>query len=300
MYFKVYVILAHKNPEQLKSLIELLLDQKTLVFIHIDRKSSLKDFKNLIVQPNCFFVKKRVKCKWGTFSLVKATINSFIEARDYMNTYFASSNYHVILLSGEDMPLKSSTYIHDYLCERQDLSLINYWKLPYSGWWDGGLFRFNNIFIFNSITKPYLHKILNQIISKIGFNFLKPYNRLNAHYPEMEVYGSSQWMILNPIAIKHLLNTITIHPKLTSIFRYTFAPDEMFFISLLKLSKPKAVKIENTKNHLVIFNGTNANANYLTIEDLENEINTDTLFGRKFDNQVNKNVIDYVKVKILS
>lgn len=300
MYFKVYVILAHKNPKQLNDLIQLLQDKTTFVFIHIDKKTSIEAFKNLIIQPNCFFIKHRVKCKWGTFSLVKATINSFLEVRDYMNTYFASSIYHVILLSGQDMPLKNSSYIHDYLYERQDLSLINHWKLPYSGWWDGGLFRLKNLFVFDSSSRRKMHKRLNQIISKIGFNFLKPYIRLKVQYPEMKVYGSSQWMILNSNAIEHLLNTIKAQPKLTSIFKYTFAPDEMFFISLLKLSKPKTVKIENIKNHLVIFKGTKANANYLTIEDIENEITTDILFGRKFDTRLNKDVMDYVKGKIIS
>lgn len=299
MYHKVYVILAHRNPDQLKDLVGLILDDLSSVFIHLDKKTPIEPFKNLISLPRCFFIKNRVRCQWGTFSLVEATINAYLEVFDYMNKNFEASNYHVILISGEDMPLKSPYYIHNYLSEKQNFSLINYWKLPYNGWWGGGWFRLKSLFLPGITHKVWYYRF-NYFLTRIGCNYIKPYSRLKRHYPEMDVYGSSQWMILNSDTIKLLLYTIKTHPKLNSIFKYTFAPDEMYFISLLKLSSPEKVRISNTKNFLVIFEGSNANPNYLTITDIEEQTNPDILFGRKFDGSINKSAIDYIKKEILS
>lgn len=299
MYHKIYVILAHKNPEQLGKLIELLQDGLSSVFIHLDKKTPIEPFKYLNTFPQCFFVKNRVKCKWGTYSLVQATMNSYIEVADYMSQNFAASNYHVILMSGEDMPLKSSNYIHNYLSEKQDLSLINYWQLPYEGWWGGGWFRLKSLFL-PGVTHKKCHNRLNLFLTKVGLDSIKPYHRLKREYPEMNIYGSLQWMILNSEAIKQLLYITKTHPKLNSIFKYTFAPDETYFISLLKLSTSEKLKISNSRNFLVIFEGVNSSPNYLTIYDVKNQINNDILFGRKFDAIRNKSTIDYIRKEILS
>ena len=52
------------------------------------------------------------------------------------------------MLSGEDLPLKNNKYVHEFLKSNSKNSFINYWSLPYENWWGGGLFRLENIYLF--------------------------------------------------------------------------------------------------------------------------------------------------------
>ncbi len=72
-----YLILAHKNPNQMIRLVKKLNNENVNFYIHIDKdaiieafKAPLISFKNVKFIPN----NDRVTSIWGDISLVKATI----------------------------------------------------------------------------------------------------------------------------------------------------------------------------------------------------------------------------------
>jgi hypothetical protein len=295
MYLKVYCILAHKNPEQLKDLISLLEDEKSLFFIHLDKKVNQIEYKTILQNSNCHFVKNRIACSWGKYSLVQATLNALKEVQSFMNVYFKSSDYHFILLSGEDLPLKTNAYIHDFLERNIKTSFFNYWKLPYDKWWNGGFFRFESFFFFEYKKYNKLNYWINRIIKKMHLNFLFPLNRFHKQFPNFQIYGASQWMLLSKDLVAFVLEKNKNNPKFNSIFKYVLAPDELYFATLvLNFDMQKQFSISNSKTHLVSFSGADASPKYLEIEDLESN-KEGFLFARKFDPNVNQNTI--VKIK---
>jgi len=102
-----YLILAHKNPEQLRRLVSTLDDTGVNFFIHVNKRSQsfyddarevLADFTNIYFLP-------RKKIWWGTFGMTDAVITG-IEV-------IASSDIsydRVVFISGQDYPIKSKDY----------------------------------------------------------------------------------------------------------------------------------------------------------------------------------------------
>ena len=160
MHHKVYLILAHKNPNQLNDLISLLQDENSIFFIHIDEKVNIESFKKVITGSNYFFVSIREKCYWGDFSLVRATLNSFKEIHEYMEDKFPNDSYHCIMLSGEDLPMKTNEEITLFLQNRPDVSFLCHWELPYDKWWKGGFFRFESLYLFSFVKYQKLCRVL--------------------------------------------------------------------------------------------------------------------------------------------
>jgi hypothetical protein len=300
MYIKVYCILAHKNPIQIKELVALLDDEKTLFFIHLDKKVNQKEYEQLLQKSSCHFVKNRVSCSWGKYSLVQAALNTMKEVQDFMNVNYSTFNYHFIMLSGEDLPLKSNKYIDDFLQSNKESSFINYWQLPYDKWWRGGFFRLENFYFFQYKEYPKVNYWINRIIKKINLNFLFPLNRFNKVFPDFKIYGSSQWMILNQNLMTFILEKSKENSKFNSIFRYVLAPDELYFATLiLNFDVLKQFSIHNIKTHLVDFIGAEASPQYLQIENIEKNNTKEILFARKFDSNINRKTMEFIKETII-
>ena len=296
MYIKVYCILAHKNPSQIKDLVNLLHDKKSLFFIHVDKKVNQKEYQNTFQDATCHFIKNRVSCSWGKYSLVQATLNSMKEVQDFMTVNFAASLYHFIMLSGEDLPLKNNEYLHNYLESNSQTSFINYWQLPYDQWWQGGFFRLENLYFFQYKKYPKLNYWVNRIIKRLRLHFLLPLNRFNKQFPDFKIYGSKQWMVLHKDLLNFVLKSSYKNSGFNRIFKYVLAPDELYFATLiLNYDTEKNFSIKNLSTHLVHFNGWEVSPTYLDIADLKVNSETDLLFARKFDPNLNSQTIHYIK-----
>lgn len=298
MHYKAYIILAHQHPKQLERLLNFLEDANSVWFIHLDKKTNITPFKYLEKKENVFFVQKREVCNWGGFSLVKATYNALKEAYDYLEKQSIKS-CHCVLLSGQDLPLKTNKSINDFLTANKDKSFFNYWELPYKKWWDGGMFRVTNLYLFNVKTHTKINNIVNRIIKKTGFNSCLPLHKLKTIDKNLILYGSSQWFIINYDALHALIKNKVIYQNLAKAFKFSFAPDELFFISFYKYIQSKErLIIENKNTTLVVFEGANPNPKFLEVKDLQSNFEKHTLFGRKFDNNVNPEAIKVVEKRI--
>lgn len=296
MYSKVYFILAHKKPKQLEELISLLQDGRSYFFIHLDGRVNISLFESILQIDHCYFIKKRERSRWGGFSIVQATLNGMEEIQAFMKLNRSIENYHCILLSGEDLPIRTNDEIHNFLKRNQEKSFIKYWGLPYKKWWNGGFFRFESLYIFDFIKYPKAHYWLNRIIRKLNFNFVFAINRIKKKYPDIELYGSSQWMILSKKMMDSIIDKSNGNKSFKQLFKYVLAPDELYIITLVQnFIKTESLLIENSPTHLVLFNGMDANPHYLSIEDIQKNQTEATLFARKFDKEINKDAIAYIK-----
>nr|WP_315209260.1 beta-1,6-N-acetylglucosaminyltransferase [uncultured Flavobacterium sp.] len=299
MYSKVYFILGHKKPAQLKELIALLQDGKSFFFIHLDKNVPISLFESIQLMERCHFIKKRQQSRWGGFGIVQATLNGMMEIQDFMTVHHDTENYHCILLSGEDMPLQSNVKIHFFLEKKPETSFIHHWKLPYDKWWNGGFFRFESLYVFDYNKHPKAHYWLNKIIRKLKLDFLFPINRIKKHYPDLEFFGSSQWMILSKKLMKSIINESNENPQFKQYFKQVLLPDELYIITLIQnFLKKESVFIENNPTHLVIFKGVDANPQYLSIEDIKNNKTEKTLFARKFDKDINGDAMAYIQTSL--
>ncbi len=299
MYSKVYFILAHKKPIQLKELIALLQDGKSFFFIHLDKKTDIHLFESIQHMDRCYFIKKREQSRWGGFGIVQATLNGMMEIQKFMKANHGKENYHCILLSGEDLPLKTNSEIHFFFENKPETSFIHHWKLPYDKWWNGGFFRFESLYIFDYNKHPKAHHWLNKTIRKLKLNFLFPINRIKKKYPDLEFYGSSQWMILSKGLMESIVDVSVGNQQFKKLFKQVLLPDELYIITLIQnFIKTENVLIQNNPTHLIVFEGVNPNPQYLSIEDIKNNNSERTLFARKFDDKINGDSMAYIKTTL--
>ncbi|MDD2344445.1 MAG: beta-1,6-N-acetylglucosaminyltransferase, partial [Tolumonas sp.] len=108
-----YLILVHRYPNQFKRLFKAIYHPSNHYMIHVDKRSGaelqteISDF--LAEYPNASMLKSE-KALWGGYSLVDAELRGMNEL---LNMGLEWKFF--ITLSAQDFPLKSQTYIHNYL-----------------------------------------------------------------------------------------------------------------------------------------------------------------------------------------
>lgn len=107
-----YLIIAHTNEWQLRELLKTLDHPKNDIYLLVDRKSSLGALDNVSLSFSELFTPPRlVDIGWGDRSQIRAELYLFEQARRLGRSY---AYYH--LISGMDLPLQSQDEIHAF-CE---------------------------------------------------------------------------------------------------------------------------------------------------------------------------------------
>ncbi len=296
-----YIILAHKNPGQLRLLIDkLFVPNETFFYVHIDRRTDIAPFLDALKDyQSSIRYTARVKCNWGSFGLVKATLNALQEA---MTDDFGFS--HISLISGQDFPLKSGIDIVKFFKKKVGISFIEFQDFPVKQLRFGGLHRiysysFNvfgrvETYIPRSYNPSYnwKGKVLNALLG-ILIRFRKPMKTPLEMTPK---YGS-QWWSLSFHHIKKLLSLLDKYPFVLKYYRHTLIPDEIFFQTLICHICPENEIINDNLRYIKWLDGS-SHPKMLTINDLNDIRNSEKLFARKFDPDIDKRIIDKLNLRL--
>jgi hypothetical protein len=96
------IVLMHHRPQQAIELIDLLLQRNISVVIHVDANATddlLKSVQSALAGRGVEFA-DRVRCAWGEFSIVQATLNALLTI-----ARIGWRPDYVMLLSGADFPI---------------------------------------------------------------------------------------------------------------------------------------------------------------------------------------------------
>lgn len=114
-----YLIIANKNPKQLQKLIYMIDDYRNDIYLMIDKKS-LGFPKKFSSNFSNVFILDPINIYWGNYTQVQAEINLF-EAAYENNKY---DYFH--LISGADLPLASQNEIHKFFDQHPNKEFIKY------------------------------------------------------------------------------------------------------------------------------------------------------------------------------
>lgn len=104
----VYAFTCHRMTNPLKHTVNYLSSfSENIILIHVDKKSNLEDFKSL-KKSNVHFIPNRIDITWGDETLMLATIELMKSSSAFDYDYF-------ILLSGDDIPLKTDSEFKEFL-----------------------------------------------------------------------------------------------------------------------------------------------------------------------------------------
>lgn len=258
------IINAHKNKEQVQRLINRLKHKDIDIFVHADKKFDVSKFTNAKI------LNTRYDIKWGDDSIIKCIISSLKEIHNKKYT-------HYILISGQDYPLVSPDKIVKFLNKNKDKEYLDYVKIGKNkGEWD-----VSNRYCYYRFSNRILDSISRRIFNKREILKGKP------HYA-----GSLWWMLTNE-CIEYLISN---YNKVSKKLKYTACADEVIFQTLICNSKFKNNIVNNNYRYIDWsdhINGlNNGNPNTLTKKDYSKLIKSDNFFARKFDFNVDKEILD--------
>ncbi len=289
-----YLILAHKNPNQLRKLIELLDDYRNDIFVHVDSKMS--DFNpdkwNKIVRKSSLvFLHDRISVNWGGVSIMRAEI-SLLKAATSNSRY---DYYH--LLSGMDLPLKTQDEIHSFFDANTGKEFINLWEFKKST-----LSRFRYFTIFPEGEANFRTRIVNHIFKglqmAVGF-------RINRN---VNFYFGSQWFSITDDLARYIVSQ---EDWLERVFRHTSTCDEIFLPTLVcnsefkeRLFIPEPVESNkgSTLGNMRFIDWTRGESVRhpwtFRADDEQLLISVDHLWARKFDETVDNEIIDRIYTRL--
>jgi hypothetical protein len=277
------IVLAYRDPSHVDRLIKSLSHPGFDFYIHLDRKSPFYQFSYLSRNPRTFFLDKRVSWIWGSYSFVRAVMHAFDQVIESGIEY-----EFVNLLSNNDYPLKPAREIYAFLRSNQGKSFIRYEKYP-SPWWEHAIGRINRYHLtdFSFRGKTRIEEILNTFTDNRSFPF------------PFELYGgpSASYWTMSMNAVHYLVKFFKENEKEIRFFRYTWAPDEFLFTTILMNSPLKQTMVNNNLRYIDWKEGR-SNPTILLTKDFEKMKQSDSLFARKFDMHVDEFILDQLDLYI--
>lgn len=132
-----FILLCHKDPDAIINQATRLTAAGDCMAIHFDARAKPEHFARiqeaLKDNPNVTFARKRIKCGWGAWSLVQATLYAIEAAVDA----FPRAT-HFYMVSGDCMAIKSAEYTHQFLDEN-DADYIESFDYFESDWIKTGM-----------------------------------------------------------------------------------------------------------------------------------------------------------------
>lgn len=269
------LIHVHKNPEQVARLVSRLRHNSIDVYINIDAKTDATQFKNII--SDVYYIKDRVEVAWGRFSQVQQMLNSFKEIVS-SNRYYS----HVLFISGQDYPLKPVDDIIKAHTKEIDKNFINYYHLGSDNSWSCLMKKRYEYWHFLPSTDWRSNVYVKKFLQKIGFKRKFPF--------EYAYYGAC-WFSLTMESVRYLLDFTTNHPQVVKFFEHSGCSDELYIQSVL-LNSPLKDKMVNKIYRFFDWSDEGKSPRILTVDDLDKIKDSDVWFARKFDSQIDSQILD--------
>lgn len=295
-----YVILVHKNPQQFGQLIASLECDHAHFYVHVDKHSDISQFKKAIIgidsQKITFL--KRFDGRWGGFGIIKAEVHA-------LRTIVQSKVDFdfILLLSGQDYPIKSSSYIFDFLSKNKEKSFVDYFPMPFAQWPNGGMDRIHRyhfkLFRENFAFPPY--KEPKSLKMKVFYWVLSFFFKERKLPYGLKPFGGEHWWNFNMNTARHILKFMKEHPKYLSFHKYSFCADEMFFQTiLLNSDDPKIVEsLVNDDLRYYDWSEGKDSPKILSSIDFQEISKSQKLIARKFDPEVDQKVVELINEKLL-
>lgn len=272
-----YILLCHKDPEAIIDQAERLTAVGDYMSIHFDASASASAYAKitdaLADNPNVTFARKRVKCGWGEWSLVQATIHAIQAGLDA----FPRAT-HFYMLSGDCMPIKSASFAHAVLDENE-VDYIESFDFFDSDWIKTGIKEERLIYrhIFNERgTKALFYASLN-LQRRLGMQRKIP--------SDLQIQIGSQWWCLRRQTIEKVMQLIDRRRDIVRFFKYTWIPDETFFQTLVRHLVPGA-EIQSRTMTFLLFSDYGMPVNFYN-DHYDLLISQDYLFARKISPDAN-------------
>lgn len=294
-----YLIIAHKNIEQLRCLIRCLDDIRNDIYLLIDKKSYINIREEVIpsdYKSGIFFC-NQIEIEWGGYSQIQAEMQLMKSASENGPYQF----YH--LLSGQDLPLHSQNYIHKFFEVYSEYEFFTFvGERIYKRECPENRVRFfypiTNSRLKGKIRKYFLsgeRRVLVPLQKSLHINRCKKWN--------LDIGYGSNWVSISEKFVDFLLSK---ENEIKKIYHSSFCCDEVYkhtymlnseFREKLFVKEGIEDKPSDRQGNMRYINWWDGTPKIFTYKDKEEIIeakNRGYLFCRKFDEAIDKEIISFV------
>ncbi len=272
-----YVVLAHHLPEQLARLVRRLLPGGHHVVLHIDRRSDLAPFalalERELADGSVELLSDRVACRWGSYSLVEATVRGVERA-----LVAAPTASHVVLLSGQCYPIKDAATTTRFFTDHRGTSFL------FSSSGDGPVWpdrTGNERWFWNGRLER-----LGRAHFRVGRRLVAVPNRFTPglHHRRMprglRALQGSQWWALDAAAATDVVAFLRARPDVVRFFRRVLVPDENVVQMVVDASEHRDRVVQDDLHYI---DWAGAHPRHLVEDDVPALLASRKLFARKLD-----------------
>ena len=268
-----FLLMCHKNAEQVNRLIDRLATENRDFYVHVDSKSQI--FDDIKWSESVIPAKRRIDVRWGDITQCDAEIaliETVIESGKKYDYYW--------LISGQDFPIKTNDQIDDFLSANKGsnfidiidtstlphLSKVKRNELYYPRWMLG-----RNLFC----------KVMKKAYITLSggdktFSFLKRKNVTGLDFR----FGAN-WFCLTHECIEYVYGELVSKPEIYRFYQNSLNPDECFMQTLVANS-PFAQSAKEIALY-VDWSEMKPNPKILGNADLEALKASNKLIARKFE-----------------
>lgn len=275
-----YLIMAHNNFGQLQTLLSLLDDERNDIYLHIDKKSG--DFSPEMVRTlrSRLVLVDRLPVYWGGHSQIRCELALLKAALPGKYRY-----YH--LISGVDLPLKTQDVIHSFFREHDGTEFLEFDPVANS---DRETFAFRCRYYhplqdFAGSSRKTFHRCLRAA----GWGLMYVQKWLRLERPEIvPLYKGANWFSITHDLAAYVVSREKLIQKQ---FFHSWCADEVFLHSVA-MASPFRGRIVNDYRRAIRWE----NGDLLTYrkEDVPALLSSDAFWGRKFNENVDKEAIELV------
>lgn len=221
-----FILLCHKDPDAIILQAKQLTAVGDFIAIHFDARAPLAAFEKIqsafADNLNVAYAKKRIKCGWGEWSLVQATLHA-VEAA--VEAFPRATHFYMV--SGDCMAIKSATYAHQFL-DDHDCDYVESFDYLESEWIKTG---------FKEERLIYRH-FFNERTQKRrfywSFGFQRKFGITREVPADLQIMIGSQWWCLRRRTIEWIIDFTKKRKDVMRFFRTTWIPDETFFQTVVR------------------------------------------------------------------
>lgn len=293
-----FLIVAHTKPEQLNLFIkQLLAYDESYIYIHIDAKNQ-EMIDGIMNNNRVEVLPKHIDVRWGDYSQ--------IEVNNYLIDYARRKRHHDFysLHSGMDLAIRT---IEQYACFLKETDLYAYYvcsKLPNHWQYGGGLARLALYWpqLFrNRLPKHSPLRYLRSLYGKLyGIGILRG-KKLPDEYP---LYGGADWFTVSEECVDDMFDFLRKNEKFQKLFVHSLSGAEIYYVTIFEMiKKQRSVcnwnSLRFADHRTKSANRNPGSPNVCTITYLPILERTQAFFARKFDIDIDKDIVEYFVEKCI-
>jgi hypothetical protein len=302
-----YIISAYKFPDLLIRLVHRLHTPTSVILIHVDKRTDDKQYRQIIAGvnylTNVVFL-ERHNCHWGDFGHVRATLKGLA----YLLNGNVSFDY-VLLLTGQDYPIKSNSYIDYFLDKQNGKEFISYYSFPNKAWGEnGGMQRIEQWhfrFLEDWPVRP-LHAFVHLPSRRESDSKVKSiiYSSVNNMFTKrtlpgnLKAFGGPGYWCLTRACAEFIHQYVVKNQRFVKFFRYVDIPDEIFFHTIILNSSFASNVVNDDLRCIDISEGRGPRI--WRASDFETLAQSNGLIARKFDPGADREILDLIDARLLS